>query len=451
MNSEYIIGKTESVCPVCLKKIPAEKVKVGNDVYMQKTCGEHGSFKTIIWRGEPDFTSWYQVKKAEHPDVCLTQVDKGCPFDCGLCPEHRRRSCCVLLEVTQRCNLQCPVCFADAGTEGQQDPSLADLQVQLQTLWESAGNCNIQLSGGEPTLREDLPEIIAAARAIGYTFFQLNTNGLRLSEDLNYVKALKEAGLSTVFLQFDGTRDEIYQRIRGCSLFQAKTRAIENCARHNIGVVLVPTLIPGINADSVGEIIRYALQGLPAIRGVHFQPVSYFGRYPVPPADRDRITLPEVMAAIEAQTGGLMKIGDFAPSGCENNLCSFHGDFLLNSDGSVTPLSEKQDTCCNGREKTAEDTVLKSQDFLRKRWAMREDTKKCCDHSGSEYQEWDKLLDQLKNQRISISCMAFQDAENLDLERLKDCYVHVVSKGRIIPFCAYNLSSRLGLPLYREK
>jgi len=157
------------------------------------------------------------------------------------------------------------------------------------------------------------------------------------------------------------------------------------------------------------------------------------------------------MAAIETQTGGLMKIGDFAPSGCENNLCSFHGDFLLNSDGSVTPLSEKQDTCCNGREKTAEDTVLKSQDFLRKRWAMREDTKKCCDHSGSEYQEWDKLLNQLKNQHISISCMAFQDAENLDLERLKDCYVHVVSKGRIIPFCAYNLSSRRGLPLYREK
>lgn len=451
MSMAKIIGITDSVCPVCLKRIPAKRVKEGNDIYLQKFCGEHGSFKTIIWRGEPDYTSWYQVKKADYPDVCLTQVDKGCPFDCGICPDHRRRSCCVLLEVTQRCNLQCPVCFANAGIGGQKDPSLGELQDQLHTLWESAGNCNIQLSGGEPTMREDLPEIVAAARDIGYTFFQLNTNGIRLGEDQNYVKKLKEVGLSTVFLQFDGIKDEIYKLIRGRNLFQIKTRAIENCARCNIGVILVPTLIPGINTGSVGEIIRYALQGLPAIRGVHFQPMSYFGRYPALPSDWDRITLPEVMAAIETQTEGLMKMSDFVPAGCENNLCSFHGDFLFNDDGSIISLNQNKKTCCKSEKDVGDYSVLKSQSFIRKRWVMQEKSPKCCDNSGFECEGLDKLLDQLQNHRISISCMAFQDAENLDLERLKDCYVHVLSKGKVIPFCAYNLTNRAGDSLYRGK
>ena len=134
---------------------------------------------------------------------------------------------------------------------------------------------------------------------MGFSFFQLNTNGIRLAEDLDYVKALKEAGLSTVFLQFDGIEDEIYEKLRGQKLFQIKQKAIENCGRNSIGVVLVPTLVPGINTDHIGEIVKYALKGLPVIRGIHFQPISYFGRYPSPPKDEDRFTLPEVIRALE--------------------------------------------------------------------------------------------------------------------------------------------------------
>lgn len=447
------LGKTASLCPVCLKRVPAVRLRSGEDIYLQKSCREHGDFQTVIWRGKPDFSSWYRIKEAEPPPITLTGVERGCPFDCGPCPEHRRQSCCVLIEVTQRCNLKCPLCFADSGKESAPDPSLAHIRGQLQFLRQTAGSCNIQISGGEPTVREDLPAIIEAARAIGFGFVQLNTNGIRLAEDAAYVKRLRESGLDTVFLQFDGTEEEIYRSLRGRPLLRLKEKAIENCARHRLGVVLVPTLVPGVNSANIGSIIGYALKGLPAIRGVHFQPVSYFGRYPAPPADKDRITLPEVMRAIESQTGGLCLADHFAPAGCEHNLCAFHGDFLVEDDGSLTPLTRGGKDCCSGQEGPGLITVLQKRRVVRKRWALPEVTAgcSCCDKNSPAELSIDELLSRLKNRRLSISCMAFQDVENLDLERLRDCCLHVLSDGKIIPFCAYNITSRQGLSLYRGR
>jgi uncharacterized radical SAM superfamily Fe-S cluster-containing enzyme len=458
---EEIIGRTQSVCPVCLKRIPAERVRENDSVYLRKSCGEHGSFKTIIWRGEPDYLAWQQLKRPEHPNVCLTEIDKGCPFDCGLCPSHNQQICCALIEVTQRCNLGCPVCFANAAVEVSngvrtkapvKDPTVEELINQLKLVRDTTGKSNIQLSGGEPTMRDDLPDIIRGARSLGYTFFQLNTNGLRLGEDSDYVQALKEAGLSWVFLQFDGTKDEIYQRLRGRSLFHAKEKAIESCGRHQLGVVLVPTLVPGINTDNIGDIVRYALKGMPVIRGVHFQPISYFGRYPIPPEDKDRFTLPEVLRALEEQTDGLLKVSDFAPSDCESSVCSFHGDFIYMQNGKLTPSSKKQNACCcsQGNERT--ESVLRNRSFVRNRWRIL-NSPTCCgsENSTKEQDSWDAVLDRIRNYRLSITCMAFQDAENLDIERLQYCCVSIIDRGKTIPFCAYNLTSRDGTSLYRGK
>ncbi len=458
-----IIGRTQSVCPVCLKRIPAERIKEGDSVFLRKTCEEHGDFKTVIWRGKPDYLSWEQQKKPEYPKVCLTRSEKGCPFDCGLCPSHRQQICCALIEVTQRCNLRCPVCFADAGEEDStKDPTPEELLDQLRMIWDTTGKCNIQLSGGEPTVRDDLPDIIRAARSLGYTFFQLNTNGIRLGEDPDYVQALKEAGLCTVFLQFDGTRDDIYRRLRGRSLFKAKQKAIEVCGRNQLGVVLVPTLVPGINTDHIGDIVRYALKGMPVIRGVHLQPVSYFGRYPVPPQDKDRITLPEVLRALVEQTDGLLKVADFAPSDCESSLCSFHGDFIYMEDGKLTPSTKKQNACCSSREDDRAGSVSRAQNFVTKRWQI-EQAPTCCapetrqtatcsaETRLKEQDSWDAVLDRIRNYRLTITCMVYQDAENMDLERLQYCCVPVIDGGKAIPFCAYNLSSRDGHSLYRRK
>ncbi|NTU85990.1 MAG: radical SAM protein, partial [Chloroflexales bacterium] len=342
-----VLAETESVCPQCLARIPAQRVARGDDVYLRKACPEHGLFETVIWRGPPALATWVQPKAPSFPAAPLTRVTRGCPFDCGLCPEHQQHSCCVLLEVTQRCDLRCPVCFADAGGHPPRDPDLATVEGWFWRLLDTGGPFNIQLSGGEPCVRDDLPEIVALGRALGFSFFQVNTNGLRLAREPEYAERLRAAGVATVFLQFDDTDDASYQALRGRPLFAQKQAAIEHCAAAGLGVVLVPTLVPGVNTDHIGAIIRFALARMPAVRGVHFQPISYFGRYPQPPGDEARITIPEVIRAIEAQTGGLLRAESFAPPGGEHAMCSFHGNFVLLPDGRLPPLTRhKAPGCC---------------------------------------------------------------------------------------------------------
>ena len=192
------------------------------------------------------------------------------------------------MEVTQRCDLHCSFCYADSGSGRKEDPSLDLISTWYEAMAATGKACNIQLSGGEPTTRDDLPAIVARGRDLGFFFIQINTNGIRLGQRPEYVRDLKKAGLSSVFLQFDGTEDEIYLRVRGKRLLDEKRRAIEICKEQGIGVVLVPTVIPGVNDHNLGDILKQALEWSPVVRAVHFQPVSYFGRYPAPPKDADR-------------------------------------------------------------------------------------------------------------------------------------------------------------------
>jgi uncharacterized radical SAM superfamily Fe-S cluster-containing enzyme len=194
------LSGTESVCPECLQRIPARNVKRGDSVYLVKECPEHGPFSTVIWRGKPDYEEWGYARHTRGPEVCMTGKRRGCPFDCGLCPSHRSPSCAVLLEITSRCNLGCPVCFADAGNAGaREDPSLAVIDGWYRSLLSAGGPVNIQLSGGEPTMRDDLPDIIALGRQRGFDFIQINTNGLRLGKEPRYGEKLKAAGLDCAF------------------------------------------------------------------------------------------------------------------------------------------------------------------------------------------------------------------------------------------------------------
>ena len=162
-----------------------------------------------------------------------------------------------------------------------------------------------------------LLDLVRRAKAAGFPFVQLNTNGLRLAAEPELADGLREAGLDSAFLQFDGADDSAHLVLRGRSLLEAKLRAVENLGRAGVGVVLVPTVVPGVNDDGLGDLLRLAVALSPAVRGIHFQPVSYFGRYPAPPRDADRITLPELMAGLEAQSGGLVRVRDFQPPGCE--------------------------------------------------------------------------------------------------------------------------------------
>ena len=441
VRDESLISTTESLCPECLKRIPAQRVVQREKVYLVKQCPEHGQYRTLLWRGSPQWDSWVRPTIPTPPKECFTQVEKGCPFDCGLCANHYKTTCTALLEITQRCNLNCRFCFANAGTE-LDEPSLAVIEKWYNNVLIASGPVNIQLSGGEPTLRNDLPEIVQMGRTMGFNFIQLNTNGLRLAEDPMFVSQLKEAGLSSVFLQFDGTEEPIYRSIRGRSLLDIKVKAIESCAKYEIGVVLVPTLIPGINTHNIGGIIKFALENHPVVRGVHFQPVSYFGRIPKEPMDQDRITLPEVIQAIEAQTEGLITVANLKP---HNGRCSFSGNFTRQPDGSLKPISNS--SCCNGPER-ADELARKTRTFVARQWSSAEKLTIQPSYSNS----WDNLIQQLKTYAFSISGMAFQDVWNVDIERLKNCCIHVVSpEGKLIPFCAYNLTDKFGHSIYRKE
>ena len=454
---------TESLCPVCLNRIGAQRVACCEQVELVKTCPEHGEFRAVIWNGRPSLREWQRPKTPLLLRPVLQKTLRGCPFDCGLCREHRQRSCTVLLEVTRRCNLKCAVCFAESPLEYSVDPGLEEIRDWYQKALSMAPGSNIQLSGGEPTVRDDLPEIVAAGREIGFGFIQLNTNGIRLANDTEYVKALKDAGLASVFLQFDGTDDAVHGKLRGRALADVKRRTIDACAAHGVGVVLVPTLVPRVNTHQIGALLQLAVGLSPAVRGVHFQPVSYFGRYPQPMNGASRITLPELMAAIEHQSAGMFKAADFRPPGCENAWCSFHADYLTLPGGKVRLLQppEPFPGCCTPIP--AEEGALRTMAHVSRQWAGPNSGAAGPDSptagnlgcvSGSPRggpMRLDDFLNRARSHTFTVSAMAFQDAWTIDLERLRDCCIHVLDPRRgLVPFCAYNVTAVDGRALYRQ-
>ncbi|GAB6908138.1 Radical SAM domain protein [Desulfosarcina cetonica] len=455
------VGRTLSLCPVCLKRIEAVRREIDGEVWLCKHCPEHGEFKTPVWRGNPSWRTWQRPKTPAAPVADRPLPVKGCPFDCGLCRDHHQRSCTVVIDVTQRCDLVCPICFARSTHAAPEDPDRHELERRFARVARTSPGSNIQLSGGEPTMRDDLPEIVAIGRKAGFGFIQLNTNGIRISRDDGFLRRLADAGLDSVFLQFDGTQDAIFRKTRGRDLLSSKLAAIEACARVNVGVVLVVTVVPGVNDGDLGAILKLGAARTPVVRGVHFQPISYFGRFPKTPQPEDRITLPELMRAIEVQTDGAFAAKQFSPPGCENAMCSFSAKFMVQPDLSVRPLMPVWQGCC-GTIETAEEGARRSISQTARQWsgvprdqlrpqaspAMPLETASVQDNTGA--MDLDQFLRQVRTRTLAVSAMAFQDAWTLDLERVQDCCIHVADdKGRLIPFCLYNLTSIDGKGLYR--
>ncbi len=483
MGTEF--AKTSSVCPVCLQVIDAYKT-VGDDgcIYLEKTCTEHGTWKTLIWEGDLEsYRAWDRFPAGKTTPKGAVPVNNGCPHDCGLCEAHERDGCCVLLELTNRCNLRCPVCFASAGEKTPKDLSLEEISHQYDLLMQRGGPFNIQLSGGEPTIRNDLAEIIALGKEKGFTFFQLNTNGIRIAEEKDYAEYLAQSGVSCVFLQFDGLDDAIYRELRGCNLKEKKLLAIRRCREAKLPVVLVPTVAPGVNDHMLGDILQFALKHTPYIRGVHIQPISYFGRCSQTAPQR-RLTIPRILKNIEEQTNGLLKASDFGGGGAESPYCSFHASYQCREDGTIKAMAKKQTQCCCVESSEA-------RDFVAQHWGEKpsedncscgcgevsaaenscccgatqpttesscccneqdaEENSCCCTSSMEDTSSLDAFLKKVVEHTFTVSGMLFQDGENLDLERLRRCYLCEADSQRgLVPFCAYNLTDTAGKALYRK-
>lgn len=340
----------------------------------------------------------------------------------------------------------------------------------------------LQFSGGEPTIREDLPELVKMARNLGFRHVEVNTNGIRLAQSVDYCKTLDEAGVSTVYLQFDGLTGDVYKFTRGVDLIETKLKAIENCRKAGVNsIVLVVTLVKGVNDNQIGDIIRFAIKNFDVVRCINVQPVSLCGRLPEEEREKMRITIPDFMRLCEEQTGGKVKVNDFYPVPTVVPIAQAIGaikhkryveftahphcgmaTYLFVEDGEITPITRYGNV--NKFVKTMEKVYEEAQKGHDARAKMR--LLGALRHvkfgmlrkyilpvlrSGSY-----EALGDLQRKAILLSSMHFMDPYNFDLERVQRCCIHyAVPDGRIIPFCTMNsihrqeVEKRLGVPLSR--
>ena len=452
------LSTVQSVCPKCGKPIKAYYVEEKGEAHFISECPEHGLIETLAAERVKDFTRWTEKKVINIPmKEAMTEGKEGeCPLHCGLCDKHLQTACCVILDITQRCNQHCPCCFADAGKTTEGDPSKEEIERWYDRLIELGEErpFNIQLSGGEPTVRDDLPELIRMGREKGFSYIQINTNGRRLALEEGYAQKLKEAGASVIFMQFDGTKDDIYMELRGEALFEVKKLAIENCREAGLPVTLVPTLVKHLNMDNIGNMIRFMFRYIGVVKGIHFQPVSFIGRHHYDETHRkeERVTMFAVMHEIVKQTNGVFRYEDFCPISTGHPLCCFSGSYLLLKDGSVKSLlgsSEKRSgvSCCGDQDPLS--IIKKDRDFVLNNWIAEEPEKEksscCCsgEKKENEIPDFDQMIAYMRRNTFTLSGMAFQDETNLDAERLKRCRVQVYSPDeRLVPFCAYQWHRR---------
>lgn len=307
----YGAKRTISLCPVCNKNVDAWLYKKSADIYMHSFCNEHGGFDAKYFK---DADLFYQATRlADNSVVCR---DLKCTRG-ESCRDHLKNTYNIMVNITQRCNMNCPVCFADAQDHLQKpEPSLEEIITRLPRV-RGVNKPNVVFIGGEPTLRKDLPELIIRAKEKGF-IPRVSTNGIKLL-DLEYARTLARAGLCWVVLQFDGVTEEVYEKMRGRPLLEEKKKIIVNCEKAGIAVQLAVMVEAGTNDDQLGKIIEFAFQ-TPAIKWVNF--------YPRTDVNRDRfetkaeLYIADMFSLFESQTKGQLKKWDFVSM--MKVLSSFH-------------------------------------------------------------------------------------------------------------------------------
>ena len=303
------IENTTSLCPQCLKRIDGKIILKDGMIFVKKTCQEHGDYEEIMEENADYYLGRMLYTKPGGLSKTQTVRKNNCPYDCGLCPEHEQHTCIGLIEVTNNCDLKCPVCYANSGIG--EPLSLKKIDEMLDMYLDSEyGNGEIlQISGGEPTTHPDIIEIIKHARDKKIKYVMLNTNGLRIAEDKDFVKELSQfVGGFEIYLQFDGFDKKTYQHLRGRPLTGIKLKAIENLTKYQIPITLVSTIERGINDKEVGRIVEFGIN-TKYIRGINFQPVAFFGRLNGVKT-KNRITITGIINNIEKQTKGAIKKSD---------------------------------------------------------------------------------------------------------------------------------------------
>jgi uncharacterized radical SAM superfamily Fe-S cluster-containing enzyme len=443
------LGQTTSLCETCLGLVPAKIIAEDGAVYLQKRCPDHGVQKTLIaddlayWKSQRDW-----LKPGDRPLQFQTRTDHGCPYDCGLCPDHEQHSCLAIIEVNDACNLTCPVCFASSSTASDKHRPLAEVERMLDAVVASEGEPDlVQISGGEPTIHPEFFAILEAAKRRPIRHLMVNTNGLRIAREPDFAARLAEfmPGFE-VYLQFDSLKRDALMNLRGADLSKVRIEALEALERHGVSTTLVVTVKKGVNDDEIADIVRFAL-GWRCVRGVTFQPVQDAGRNQGFQAKDNRIVLTEIRRSVaEAR---VFALDDLIPLPCNpDQICIAYG---LRNGREVSPV-----TALLPRElfvAAAPNTVtfeafpeLRARvfDLLSLSTAQADTSDKlaallCCLPEAAVPQ----ALGYEHTFRVVIS--QFLDRYNFDLGTVKRSCVHFVQPdGRIIPFDTFNTFYRPG-------
>ena len=313
---------TRSLCPECkgAATLEARLFEEDGKVWMDKTCPEHGYFRDLYYSDVQLYLKCEQWQFGDGRGLMNPAVPEAtrCPEQCGLCSMHTSHTGLANLDLTNRCNLTCPICFANANTSGTlYEPSLEQVRRMLEALRDEkpvAGRI-VQFSGGEPTLYPQFFEACSAARDLGFSHVQAATNGILLA-DPEFARQAKQAGLTTLYLQFDGLTDDIYLRTRGQRLAATKMQVIENARAVGMKIVLVPTIVRGLNDCQIGDIVRLAVNHADVITGLTFQPVTFTGRLNRNELAAKRFTQADVAHAIAEQSGYTYDYHDWFPLSC---------------------------------------------------------------------------------------------------------------------------------------
>lgn len=441
-----------SICSMCYQKVEGKIVFQDGAVYMLKRCPIHGQERVLM----ADDVDYYRrcreifIKPPEMPLAFNTPVRWGCPYDCGLCADHQQHSCLSLIEVTDHCNLQCPICYAESGPSRQQYRTLDHIQRMIDAVVRNEGEPDVvQISGGEPTLHPDFFAILDRAKAAPIRHLMVNTNGIRIADDEAFAKRL--AGYMPdfeVYLQFDSFERHALMALRGADLRDTRTRALERLNRLGVSTTLVVTLKKNLNDKEIGRIIDFALEQ-PAVRGVTFQPIQAAGRLDQFNPSTDRLTLTEVRRNILEQTS-VFHPEDLLPVPCHPDCLAM--GYALKVGGTVVPLTGLIDP--NILIEGGRNTIVYEQDE-----AVRQGVFKLFATNHSPESGVKSLRDLLcclpwldapvelgYENMFRVLIMQFIDAHSFDVRSVKKTCVHIVHPdGRLIPFDTYNLFYRDGL------
>ena len=335
-DADYIFYElTRSICPECRKVIDAQILLRDNKVYMRKRCPNCGSFESLVYADAQAYTTFARYNKpGTIPLAHGTEIVDGCPHDCGLCPDHQQHTCLGIIEVNSNCNMDCPLCFANA--QPGYSLTLEEVEQMLDDLVRTEGNPEVvQFSGGEPTIHPQILDFVRAAHARNIPYVMINTNGKRIAHDDRFLAELNHVRPSLYF-QFDGFDSATYRILRGePEILEEKLRALDRLASIGLHVTLVPAIERGVNEHEIGRIIDFAIQH-PAVRGINFQPAFHAGRH----SHHDpmkRMTIPDIIRLIEEQTSGKFLASDFVPVPCCFPTCNSVTYAFLDGD-TVTPL-----------------------------------------------------------------------------------------------------------------